>query len=104
MSCLVTITEDGELDLAELAGLPERVRRTIHQSPNDARYQMNTFVIALGTYVRPLMEAAKEAAEAIGRVQVDMGKTASQVPFAPDSIRKVEQRGILGKKRKSAKC
>ena len=27
-----------------------------------------------------------------------------QVPFAPDDIRKVEKRGTIGKKRKSAQC
>ncbi len=33
-----------------------------------------------------------------------MGETACQVPYAPEAIRKVEQRGAIGKKRKSAKC
>jgi len=35
---------------------------------------------------------------------VDMGNTSCQVPFAPDYIRKVQKRGTIGKKRKSAKC
>ncbi|MES2920765.1 MAG: DNA alkylation repair protein [Verrucomicrobiota bacterium] len=104
LSCLVSIKDDAELDLPELARLLERVRRTIHQAPNDSRYQMNGFVISLGACVRPLTEAALEAAEAIGPVKVDMGNTACKVPFAPDYIRKVEKRGTLGKKRKSAKC
>jgi hypothetical protein len=33
-----------------------------------------------------------------------MGDTACKVPFAPDYIRKVNQRGAIGKKRKTAKC
>ena len=104
LSCLVSVKDDAELDLAELTRLLDRVRRTIHQAPNDTRYQMNGFVISVGTYVRPLTEAALEAAEAIGPVKIDMGNTACQVPFAPDYIRRVEKRGTLGKKRKSAKC
>lgn len=104
LSCLVSVKDDAELNLVELKRLLERVRRTIHQAPNVTRYQMNGFVISLGTYVRPLTDAAMKAAEAIGPVTVDMGNTSCKVPFAPDYIRKVEQRGTLGKKRKSAKC
>lgn len=103
-SCLVSIKEDAELNLAGLSKLLDRVVRTIHQVPNDTRYQMNSFVISLGAYVRPLTESAKIAAEAIGRVTVDMGNTSCKVPFAPDYIRKVELRGSIGRKRKSAKC
>ena len=56
------------------------------------------------TYVRPLTETAIRIGEKIGPVTVDMGNTACQVPFAPDYIRKVQKRGAIGKKRKSAKC
>lgn len=104
LSCLVSVKADAELDLAELKRLLDRVHRTIHRSPNDTRYQMNGFVISLGACVRPLTDSALKAAEAIGPVTVDMGNTACKVPFAPDYIRKVEQRGTLGRKRKSAKC
>lgn len=34
----------------------------------------------------------------------DLGNNACQVPFAPDYIAKVAQRGSIGKKRKTAKC
>ncbi len=104
LGCLVSVKPDAELDLAELESLLERVGRTIHQSPNAVRYAMNSFVIAVGSYVRPLTAAALRTAEKIGKVTVDMGDTACQVPFAPDYIRKVEARGAIGKKRKSAKC
>lgn len=101
---LVSIKEDSELDLAELKRLLERVRKTIHQAPNDVRSSMNSFVIAVGSYMQPLTETAIEIAEKIGPVTVDTGTTSCQVPFAPDSIRKVQERGAIGKKRKSAKC
>ncbi len=101
---LVSIKDDSELDLAELKRLLEQVRKTIHQAPNDVRSSMNSFVIAIGSYVQPLTDAALQTGEKIGHVTIDMGNTSCQVPFAPDSIRKVQKRGAIGKKRKSAKC
>ncbi len=104
LSCLVSVRDDAELDLGEHKRLLQRVQRTIHQAPDAVRYQMNGFVIAVGCYVKALTEFAMQVAEKIGTVPVDMGNTACQVPFAPDYIRKVEKRGTIGKKRKSAKC
>jgi 3-methyladenine DNA glycosylase AlkD len=104
LSSLVSIKEDADLDLDELEELLSRVKETIHRAPNDVRYKMNGFVISVGSYVLPLSKLAMATAEQIGPITVDMGNTACQVPFAPDYIRKVEKRGALGKKRKSAKC
>ncbi len=101
---MVSVKDDSELDLAELKRLLERVRKTIHHAPNDVRSSMNSFVIAIGSYVQPLTDTAIQTAEKIGPVAIDMGNTSCQVPFAPDSIRKVQKRGAIGKKRKSAKC
>ncbi len=104
LGCEVAVKPDEALDLAELKALLERVKKTIHQAPDFARYQMNSFVIAVGSFVKPLNELAVKVAEQIGPVTADLGNNSCQVPFAPDYIRKVEQRGSLGKKRKSAKC
>jgi 3-methyladenine DNA glycosylase AlkD len=101
---IVSVKDDAELDLAELKKLLQRVQKTIHQQPDRVRYVMNCFVIALGVYVKPLTEAAVRAAEKIGKVSVDMGDTACKVPPAAEYIKMVEQRGTIGKKRKSAKC
>ncbi len=104
LSSLVSIKDDAELDLPELKRLIQRVQRTIHQAPDVVRYQMNAFVIATGCYVASLTEFALEIGEKIGPVTADLGDNHCQVPFAPDYIRKVQQRGAIGKKRKSAKC
>jgi 3-methyladenine DNA glycosylase AlkD len=104
LGSLVAIKDDADLDLDEITGLVERVQDTIHQQPNRVRYLMNGFVIAVGSYVRPLTDLALLIGQKIGKVSVDMGGTACKVPFAPDYIRKVQQRGAIGKKRKSAKC
>lgn len=96
LGSLVSIQDDTQLDLVALNGLLPRVQQTIHQAPDLVRYQMNSFVIAVGSYVRPLTDTAIQMA--------DLGDNACQVPFAPDYIRKVQERGTVGKKRKTAKC
>jgi 3-methyladenine DNA glycosylase AlkD len=104
LSSLVSTRDDAELDLAELKRLLQRVQQTIRQAPDAVRSQMNGFVIAVGCYVQALTTFAIQIGEEIGHVTVDAGNTACRLPFAPDSIRKVEKRGALGKKRKTAKC
>jgi len=102
LASLVSIND--ELSAAELKSLLQRVQKTIHQAPDVVRYQMNGFVIAVGSYVAPLTDYAIEVGEKIGPVMADLGNNSCQVPFAPDYIRKVQKRGSIGKKRKSAKC
>jgi hypothetical protein len=103
-SSLVSIKDDAELDLPELQRLLQRVQRTIHETADAVRYQMNAFVIVVGSYVKPLTEYAIQIGEKIGPVTADLGENNCQVPFAPDYIRKVQQHGSIGKKRKTVKC
>ena len=100
----VSITPDAKLDLRLLEKLLADVGRSIHRSANKVRYQMNGFVISVGTYVAPLTASALRVAESIGAVSVDMGETACQVPSAPEYLRKVIARGAVGKKRRTARC
>lgn len=104
LSSLVAIKDDAELDLPELKRLLSRVQKTIHQAPDVVRSGMNSFIIALGSYVKPMTELAIQTGEAIGPVRADLGNNNCQVFFAPDYIRKVQARGTIGKKRKHAKC
>jgi 3-methyladenine DNA glycosylase AlkD len=104
LSSVVSVKADDDLDIPALKKLLDRVQKTIHQSPNCVRNTMNRFVIALGTYVKPLTADAIKAAKAIGPVSVDMGDTACKVPSAVEYIGKVQARGSIGKKRKTAKC
>jgi 3-methyladenine DNA glycosylase AlkD len=103
-SSLVSIKDDGDLDPAELKRLLQRVQKTIHEQPNRVRYAMNGFVIAVGSYVQALTDLALQTAAKIGQVTVDMNGTACKVPYAPEYIQKVQKRGAIGKKRKTAKC
>lgn len=103
-SSLVAITDDAQLDLAELGKLLDRVAKTIHQQPNRVRYTMNGFVIAVGGYVKDLTAKALEVAKKIGDVEVHMGDTACDVPNAAQYLQKMQKSGGIGKKRKTAKC
>jgi 3-methyladenine DNA glycosylase AlkD len=104
LNSLVLTKPDEELDLAELKRLLARVQKTIHSQPNRVRYTMNSFVISVAAGVKPLTDTAIAAAKKIGKVEVDMGDTSCEVPFAPEYIKKIQARGSIGKKRKSAKC
>ncbi len=104
LSSLVAVKADDELDIPALRKLLERVKSSIHDAPNRVRYKMNGFVIALGSYVDELTDEALRAGEEIGKVSVYMGNTDCKVPFSPDYIRKVADKGRIGKKRKSARC
>jgi len=100
----LSITPNDELDLEEVRRLLETVERTIHGERNRVRYNMNAFVIAVGAYVPPLFEDALAVAERIGKVDVNLGKTACKVPLASDYIRKIEEKGVTGKKKKTCRC
>ena len=104
LSSVVAVRSDADLDIPALRRLLRRVAATIHDQPNKVRSKMNGFVIALGSYVAELTGEALQAGEAIGKVKVNMGNTACKAPFAPDYIRKVADKGRIGKKRKSARC
>jgi len=103
LSSLVSITDDADLDLTELKRLLQRVQKTIHKQPNCVRYAMNGFIIAVGSYVQALTAVALQAAAKIGPVHVDLTGDC-KVPDAAEHIGKVQKRGTIGKKRKSAKC
>lgn len=104
LACLVAIKDDADLDIKALGALLDRVAKTIHEQPNRVKYTMNGFVIAVGGYVEPLTKKATEVAKKIGTVSVDMHGTACKVPLATDFIKKMVDKGTVGKKRKTVKC
>ena len=103
-SGLVATKADAELDLAEIEGLLNTVVKGISSAQNRVRHTMNGFVIAVGSYVKPLLKQAKASAKQIGDVSVDVGDTACKVPLATAYIQKNEAAGRIGKKRKTIRC
>ena len=100
----LSVTDDEDLDLDEIASLLQRIQERIHDATNRTRYTMNGFVIAVGGYVQPLLKQAQAAAKKIGKVQVEMGETECKVPDASAYIAKMKTAGRIGKKRKTARC
>ncbi len=104
LSGYAALSQNPDPDPATWERLLLRVERTIRQAPDATRYAMNGFVIAAGSYAASLTSIAEAVAGRIGKVEVDMGDTACQVPFAPDYLRRIRERGLIGKKRKTLKC
>lgn len=100
----VSMTSDEKLDMAEIRRLLEQVEQTIHQEKNRVRYVMNSFVIIVSSSVTELYEEAKQVAERIGIVEVNMGQTACKVPLATSYIAKIASMGRIGLKKKTCIC
>jgi 3-methyladenine DNA glycosylase AlkD len=101
---LVATKTDEALDLAEIEDLLRIVVKGIDGAQNRVRYTMNGFVIAAGTYAKPLLKQAKASARQIGAVSVDMGDTACNIPLATAYIEKIEASGRVGQKRRTIRC
>ncbi|NNE65246.1 MAG: DNA alkylation repair protein [Pyrinomonadaceae bacterium] len=99
----LAVTSDEDLDFKEIRSLLKRVEKEIDEAPNRVKYTMNGFVIAVGSWVVPLMNAAKATAKKLGKVDVDMNGTSCKVPLATEYIEKVEKMGRAGKKRTTMK-
>jgi 3-methyladenine DNA glycosylase AlkD len=104
LSSLATLKPDEALDIKYYEKLLDRVENEIHSSKNRVRYTMNGFVITIGSRIHTLNIKAKEIAQRIGKVQVEMDGTACKVPYAPDYFKKVEDRGKIGAKKKRVVC
>lgn len=104
LSALVSMKPDNELDLTLYKKLLERVEKTIAQADNRVKYSMNGFVIALGAGVSSLTKDAMAVGIKNGKVHVNLGNTACNVPYAPDYIQKIMDMGKVGRKKKTMKC
>jgi len=92
LSGLVALKPDDQLDLKALKALLTRIETSIHTSPDRVRYNMNNFLISTGAYVTALTKDVLTMAKKIDAVTVAA------------SIKKIEDRGNLGKKKKTVKC
>ncbi len=100
----MSVTPDEDLDLDEIIKLLDRIPKEIDKSPNRTKYYMNQFVISVAAFVQPLLAKAKQVAKQLGTVELDMGDTDCKVPLATAYIAMLEEKGRIGKKRKSAAC
>lgn len=80
----------GDADAAKVVAT---IEKQIHQSPNWARYAMNSAVIAIGVWRPKVRKDAIAAATRIGKVDVNHGETSCKTPDAASYIRKAAERG-----------
>ncbi|AIS58673.1 DNA alkylation repair protein [Listeria ivanovii] len=78
--------------LSESEELLELAKETLQSETNRTRYSMNSYIIACGIYKEELHVKALEAAKTVGKVYVDLGKTACKVPDAITYIEKAHAR------------
>ena len=104
LSGYASIQEDENLDIEMYRTLLHRVGEQIHSAQNRVRFAMNSFVIAVGSYIESLTDEAIAVGDKIGKVDVTLGSTACKVPLATEYVNKVITRGSVGKKRKTPRC
>lgn len=103
LAALMSLGKFDEFEKEELDTLLDRVLKNLHSSPNRTRYTMNSFLIAVGTYVPELRNKTIGIANGLGEVKVDLGSTACAVPEAAAYIVKAAERWN-GKYRKVVRC
>ncbi len=103
LSNYASVNRDEDLDITAYEKLLDIIGDKIHDAKNRVRYTMNGFIIAVGSYIKPLTEKSKEIAKKVGKVNVDMGGTACKVPLASDYIQKIIDKDRVGKKIKKAR-
>ncbi len=104
LAAIVSMKDDSQLNIESIRKLMHRIETTIHSEQNRVRYTMNGFLMSVGIYIESLSNEAIAFSERIGKVEVNLGKTACKVPFAPEYIKKAIEKGQLGKKRKTVRC
>ena len=92
--------DDKLIDKEDVINRIELIKNGIHDEENRVRYNMNNFLIGVGSNYEDLTNTCKEYAKEIGKVNVYMGKTSCKVPDAYSYIEKIEKMGNIGKKRK----
>jgi 3-methyladenine DNA glycosylase AlkD len=90
----------GDIDRSEALALVSQIEREIHTRPNRVRHEMNGALIALGMMDAEVRDRAVRAAERIGTVVVDHGRTGCVTPDAAAYIRKAEARATLSAARR----
>lgn len=93
-----------EFSDSKLAGMLERVKNTIHDSPERTKYAMNNFIYTMAVSYVPLRDKAVETAKAVGPVEVDKDQKKGKLINALVNIEKAMARGQLGFKREYVRC
>lgn len=104
MGAYLGIVNNSDIHLDFQKVLLKRVEKEIHHAPNQVKYWMNSYVIALGAAFPEMTEICKQVGDRIGKVDVYMGKTSCKVPGIRPYLENIESKNRIGKKKKTAKC
>ncbi|PAE23288.1 DNA alkylation repair protein [Bacillus sp. 7894-2] len=95
---------DAEFSEEKLSKMLDKVKDTIHDSPERTKSAMNNFVYTMGVSFLPLHEKAVEIAKAMGPVEMKRDKKKITILQASENIQKEVDRGRIGFKRKYVRC
>lgn len=95
---------DHEFSESKISTMLDRVKNTIHDSPERTKSSMNNFLYTVGISYLPLHEKAVKTAKEVGTVEVKRDKKKPSLLNAYTSIQKEKDRGRLGFKRKYVRC
>jgi 3-methyladenine DNA glycosylase AlkD len=104
LGALAAVVPDEGLQVKQFSALLDRVSKTLSGAPDDVRSAMNSFVISCGTYIAALGDKAIATARRLGKVEIDVGETACEIPDAESSILKARRGAVVAPKRKTVRC
>lgn len=96
--------KDEEFLENKLSEMLDRVKDTIHDSPERTKSAMNNFVATVGVSYKPLTEKALETAKQIGSVEMKREGKKSSFLNAAETIEKAMEKNRLGFKRRYVRC
>jgi len=96
--------KDHEFSESKILTMLDKVKDTIHDSPERTKVSMNNFLYTVGLSYVPLHEKAVETAKEVGIVEVKREKKKSSLLNATENIQKEIDKGRIGFKRKYVRC
>ncbi|WP_409366749.1 DNA alkylation repair protein [Lysinibacillus sp. 38-6] len=96
--------KDVEFSESKIANMLEKVKNTIHASPERTKSAMNNFLSTVGVSFVPLHDLALATAKTVGPVELKKDNKKSTFLHAYENIQKEIEKGRIGFKRKYVRC
>lgn len=96
--------KDHEFSESKISSMLDKVKNTIHDSPERAKSAMNNFLHTVGISYVPLTEKAIEVSKEVGVVEVKRDNKKTSFLNAYESIQKDVEKGRVGFKRRYVRC
>ena len=96
--------KDHEFSESKISSMLDKVKNTIHDSPERTKSAMNNFLYTVGISYVLLTEKAIEVSKEVGVVEVKRDNKKSSFLNAYESIQKDVEKGRVGFKRRYVRC